>query len=70
MAIPQQAVSRQGDKTYVFLINNNTAYQKEIAIGIQEGNLVEVKSGLQAGEEIATSGIDILFEGAKVEIVR
>ena len=70
LAVPQESTSRQGDKTFVFVIKDLTARQKEVSLGIQDGNLLEVKSGLTAGETIATSGIDILFEGAKIEIAQ
>ena len=70
LVIHQEAISRQGDKTFVFVIRDATARQKEVVLGIQEDNLLEVKSGLDTGEIIATSGIDVLFENAEVEIVR
>ncbi len=70
LVVPQEAISRQGDKTFVFAIKDTTARQKEVSLGIQDGNLSEVKSGLADGDIIATSGIDTLFENAKVEIVR
>ncbi|MFH1903237.1 MAG: efflux RND transporter periplasmic adaptor subunit [Candidatus Omnitrophota bacterium] len=69
-AVPREAISRQGDKTFVFVIKEATARQKEVSLGIQDGNLLEVKSGLTVGETIATSGLGTLFEGAKVEIVQ
>ena len=68
LAVPQEAIIRQGDKTFVFVIRDVTARQKEVSLGIQDGNLLEVKSGLADGDIIATSGIDTLFEGAKIEI--
>ena len=69
LAVPQEAISRQGEKTFVFVIKEDLiARQKEVSLGIQDGNFLEVKSGLTAGETIAVSGIDTLFEGAKIEI--
>ncbi|MFH2067938.1 MAG: efflux RND transporter periplasmic adaptor subunit [Candidatus Omnitrophota bacterium] len=70
LAVPQEAISRQGEKTFVFVIKDATARQKEVFLDIQDGNLLEVKSGLASGDVIATSGIDILFENAKVEVVK
>ena len=70
LTIPQEALSRQGNKTYVFVIKDGVVHQKEIILGIQEENRYEVLSGLSEGESVADAGIDTLFEGMGVAVTK
>ena len=43
------------------------AEQKMVQLGSTVGNSYEVKSGLQAGDKVIVSGIQILVSGAPVQ---
>jgi RND family efflux transporter MFP subunit len=75
--IPVTAVSRLGGKTFVFVAQNRqtpdgknslTALQKPIELGAIEGNNYQVISGLKSGEQIVTSGLLSLTNGAPIVV--
>ncbi|RUM44001.1 MAG: efflux RND transporter periplasmic adaptor subunit [Desulfurobacterium sp.] len=67
ITIPASAVYRVGALEYVFVIENGTAHLRLIKTGERKGDEVIVLSGLHKGEVIATSGVNKLCDGAKVE---
>jgi RND family efflux transporter MFP subunit len=57
LVVPQSAVLNSGDRQVVFLDRGNGFFEpREVKIGVQSGDRVEILSGLQAGERIVTSG--------------
>ena len=67
ISIPISAIYRVGALEYVFVIENGTAHLRLIKTGERKGDKVIVLSGLHKGEIIATSGVNKLCDGAKVE---
>jgi len=53
----------------VFSINEGIVKLNVVQLGPEEGDAVQVLSGIDPGLEVATSNVDKLFEGAKVTIV-
>ncbi|MBW2182953.1 MAG: efflux RND transporter periplasmic adaptor subunit [Deltaproteobacteria bacterium] len=51
-SVPQKSIFTQGDKRFVFAVNNQEIYRKEIMTGIEGEEFVEVTSGLQPGEKV------------------
>lgn len=54
---------------YLFTIKNGRAYAKNVKIGMREGKIVEVTSGIKDGEIVVIKGQNRLKEGAAVDIV-
>ncbi len=54
---------------YVYAVDKGNACLKNIEIGIQQGNLVEVLSGLAEGDPVVIQGQNRLRDGAAVEVV-
>ena len=68
-AVPQTAVMADEQGDYVYVINaDNTARQARVTLGREFGELREVTSGVEAGENIAVAGLQRLRPGAKVRI--
>ena len=68
-AIPQTAVMADEQGDYVYVINaDNTARQARVTLGREFGDLREVTSGVEAGENVAVAGLQRLRPGAKVRI--
>lgn len=66
LAIPQKAVL---ENNYVFLVGeNNTAQKKEVTLGLQNTDLVEIVKGLQEGDLVVVDGNYGLIEGARLEV--
>lgn len=53
LLIPQSAILTVGQRTFVTVVSNGHSQQREIKTGLSSGGLVEVASGLSAGERIA-----------------
>lgn len=68
--VPRSAVfSDQNTQSYrVFVIQGDTAKLRVVQIGTEEGDTVQILSGIQADEVVATSNLEQLFEGARVKL--
>lgn len=56
IAIPQDAVVYEGDQAHVFVARNGAVEARTVKVGQQNGDLIEVTSGLRPGENIISSG--------------
>jgi membrane fusion protein (multidrug efflux system) len=66
--IPQRAVNvLQGLDQVVVVTPDHTAHIKTVQLGPQKGQKVVVSSGLKAGDEVVTEGLDKLRDGMQVE---
>jgi RND family efflux transporter MFP subunit len=68
LVIPIAAVVKSSNGDGIYLINENKSYYKTITTGITDGNLIEVITGLKAGDKIVTLGMNNLKDGTVVVI--
>ncbi len=67
--VPVPAVQRGADGAYVFVVRpDKTVTQRAMKIGIQDGDKMQVLSGLRAGDTVVVDGADRLRDGADVEV--
>lgn len=68
--VPRAAVlSDQNTQSYrVFVIQGDVAKLRVVQIGDEEGDMVQILSGVNADEVVATNNLQQLFEGAKVRV--
>jgi len=64
--VPQRSIRTISGSTYVFVIKNGFAEQRLVQPGQIEGDMVEVKSGVNPDEAVATSNVEQLGDGAAV----
>ena len=65
--VPARAVRTQENTSRVFVINRDgRAEERVVQLGQAEGDLVEIKVGVQPNELVATSNIEQLKDGAAV----
>jgi multidrug efflux pump subunit AcrA (membrane-fusion protein) len=66
--VPRAAVlSDQNTQSYrVFVIKEETAKLRVVQIGTEEGEMIQIISGVEPEEVVATSNLQQLFEGARV----
>lgn len=68
VVIPAAAIQRGVQGTFVFVVGqDNTAQIRQVKIGVTDGNLIAVDSGLTPGEQVVTDGQDKLQAGSKVQ---
>jgi len=69
VTIPQDAVQYGNEGTYVYMIENNKAQVRTVTLGAVDNGQIEVKQGLNAGEQVVLEGLDRLRPGRDVEIL-
>jgi multidrug efflux pump subunit AcrA (membrane-fusion protein) len=65
--VPARGVITESSVSRVFVIKNGHAEQRLVQVGQAEGDLVEVKSGVTAGEQVATSNLEQLSDGIAIK---
>jgi RND family efflux transporter MFP subunit len=70
LLVPAAAVSLFGQMERVFVVSRGRADLRLVKTGARHGDLVEVLSGLSAGEKVVTEGAATLREGQPVAEVR
>ncbi|HMS42048.1 MAG TPA: efflux RND transporter periplasmic adaptor subunit [Pyrinomonadaceae bacterium] len=64
--IPKTAVKTEGETTKVFVIKDGRATERTVKVGILENDLIEIQNGVQEGESVATSNVNVLYDGVAV----
>ena len=68
VVIPAAAIQRGTQGTFVFVVGqDSTAQVRPVKIGVTNGDLIAVDSGLSPGEQVVTDGQDKLQAGSKVQ---
>lgn len=68
LLIPEEAEFPRQDKTMVFHVEGRTARLKEVILGPREGGMVQVRSGLNEGDQVVRTGTHKLRDGALISI--
>ncbi|WP_026958641.1 efflux RND transporter periplasmic adaptor subunit [Aliagarivorans taiwanensis] len=70
LALPLHALSFSGSEAFVFVVDEQMRVTiRDVELGIQGLNKVEVTNGLQVGDTVVTRGQHLLVEGAQVNLV-
>lgn len=67
--IPRSSLLTEDGEDSVFVIEEGVARKQDLVIGYDDGQAVEVKSGLQEGQDVVTLGQASLRDGSPVEII-
>lgn len=70
LQIPRSALVESVKNPYVYVVENGVARQRPIKVGREFGDAIEVISGLQAGDQVITTGQINLSDGAAVQITK
>jgi RND family efflux transporter MFP subunit len=65
--IPARAVVTEAGVSRAFVIKDGRAEQRVVQTGQTEGDLIEIKSGINADEQVATSSLEQLSDGVAVK---
>ncbi len=68
LVIPISSVLNESNRSYVFVEEHGAARRVEVQLGLQQGNQVQIVSGLTAGARLVVSGQQRLNDGAKVNV--
>jgi RND family efflux transporter MFP subunit len=64
--VPMSAVQTVAGTSRVYVIDGDRAEERIVTTGQQLGDMIEISTGLKAGEKIATKNVPQLFDGARV----
>ncbi|MFL6373223.1 MAG: efflux RND transporter periplasmic adaptor subunit [Pyrinomonadaceae bacterium] len=64
--VPASAVKAEGDNNKVYVIKDGVAHERLVQTGLLEGDMIQIKQGLQEGELIATSNVAQLYDAVMV----
>ena len=64
--VPAKAVTTDAGVSRVFVIKDGHAEQRLVQLGVTEGDLIQLKSGVAADEKVATSNLEQLADGIPV----
>jgi RND family efflux transporter MFP subunit len=67
-ALLESAILNQDNKKTVFLINRNRVKETPITIGEKFGDMVEVLSGVKAGDRVVLSPLEKIRNGSRIKI--
>jgi membrane fusion protein, multidrug efflux system len=68
LVLPMNAIVKSNNSEGVFIINDGKSYYKNITTGLNDGNEVEVVSGLKVGDKVVTLGTNNLKDGTVVVV--
>ncbi len=67
--LPREAVLRELQASHVFVAEKGLAKKRSVTLGIEEGDRVEVLSGVKAGEQVIVAGQGGLKDGSPIKIL-
>jgi hypothetical protein len=67
--LPRKALLAIDDSINVFVVKDGIASRKAVTVGYQEGEVVEILSGLSGNEKVVITGHQNLRDQAPVDIV-
>jgi membrane fusion protein (multidrug efflux system) len=68
LMVSKDAIVERGPLKMVFIINDDIAHQVNVSVLDQRGGMVAVRGKINAGDEVAVTGNEILRDGAKVHV--
>lgn len=69
IVVPRESIFKENGKDYVYVANSENAKKKEITLGKNIGNQIEILKGLAPGDKLISEGRALLKEGSKIKIV-
>ncbi|RCU50350.1 efflux RND transporter periplasmic adaptor subunit [Corallincola holothuriorum] len=69
VVLPVQSIAYEGHKRYAYRLIDDHVEKVEITLGIRDGDLAEVTSGLSAGEQVVHQGLVKVRDGMEVTVI-
>lgn len=64
--VPASAVKAEGDTNKVYIIKDGVAREQLVQVGLLEGDIIQIKTGVAEGDVVATGNLGALYDGAFV----
>jgi len=63
VTVPRAALLYAGEQPYLFIAAGAKAQRRDVKIGVQDGEAVEISAGVKAGELVIVAGNSVLEDG-------
>jgi multidrug efflux pump subunit AcrA (membrane-fusion protein) len=70
IVVKSNAVLDKDDKKIVYVVEDDIAMEKEVEVGLDTGDFIEIKSGIIEGDKVVVVGQHYVENGGKVKVVR
>ncbi len=70
LAVQRGSIIENEGKTFVYIVEDDKAIQREIVLGLDTGLYVEVEKGLKEGDIVIIKGQHYITNGQQVKVVR
>ena len=67
--LPKAAIRTLDGRSVVFVVNDDRLERRAITVGLENGDQIEVLSGVSAGERVVIEGPQSLKDGDKVKVL-
>jgi membrane fusion protein (multidrug efflux system) len=68
LAVSEIAIVGEGDQSFVYVVDKGTAKRVAVRTGLHQNGMVEILSGLAAGQPVVTEGVVKISDGSKVRL--
>ncbi len=66
VVVPEDAILPLQSATFVWIVSEGTASRRQVELGVRMPGFVEIKSGVNVGDQVVVGGLERLSEGAPV----
>lgn len=71
-ALPEEALGdrrsdENGERAEIYVLRGDLVFRREVRLGETIGERIQILEGLRAGEEVATSAVDLLQDGLQID---
>ncbi len=70
ISIPREALLNNMDTKYVYIVEDSKAIIREVETGLDNGQEIEITSGLNVGDQVIVEGQTYVSEGESVNIIQ
>ena len=67
--LPREAIIRELQRAHVFVAEDDLAVKREVTLGLEEGDFIEVVSGLEGGASVVVAGQGGLKDGMAIKVI-
>ncbi len=69
ITVPMESLVQEGDRNFLFLVENDQARKIAVQTGIRGGSMYEILQGIDEGQLFVKAGMGNLVDGVKVKLV-
>jgi membrane fusion protein (multidrug efflux system) len=66
--VPREAVTERGGRKVVFVLRGQKVNRREVALGLGDDEIVEIRQGVEPGERVVVRGLETLTDDMRVSI--